>query len=231
MKRTGKTVGFAMLAFASLFILLSMGLAPSDPVTVDWAKTNLVNSRRGANIPIWKFTKDCMRSVDVWKDWPNCKRFAVYDVLNNNSGQVHDYVDDVVLDKETGLVWPRDGNITSGPRSWQDAINFLRNMSLGERKGWRLPTAEELSTLVSLNTFAPTLPPGHPFVFIQHDVNDPPYWTHTTYESRTGPDLRGLRAWTVSMRDGQLDHLEKDELCFVMPVRGGNAPASAEWAY
>jgi hypothetical protein len=115
---------------------------------------------------------------------------------------------------------------------WQDAVNFTRNLSTGMRKGWRLPTAEELSTLVSLTAGVPTLPQGHPFVYVQYGVQDPPYWTLSTFESRFAGLLRGRRAWTVSMRNGQLNHLDKeDNRCFVWPVRGGNGPASAEWGY
>jgi len=65
-----------------------------------------------------------------------------------------------VLDKETGLVWERDTNNTMG--DWYDACDYCYNLALGGRKGWRLPTVEELSSLVDPLKSNPSLPDGHP---------------------------------------------------------------------
>src|SRR3954447_19535318 len=69
-----------------------------------------------------------------------------------------------VLDRETGLVWERAPGtffpFFGSQDNWRNALELCRQMSLGNRKGWRLPTIEELSSLV---TAAGTLPAGHPF--------------------------------------------------------------------
>jgi len=82
-----------------------------------------------------------------------------------------------VLDKETGLVWPKipadAGEISSKTPSF--AMEKCIEISLAGRLGWRLPTAEELSTLVDLTQSNPALPAGNPFT-IKYNA---PYWTST----------------------------------------------------
>jgi hypothetical protein len=69
-----------------------------------------------------------------------------------------------VLDRETGLVWERDPSAKfpffGQFQSWSNAADLCRQLRLGNRKGWRLPTIEELMSLV---TGEDVLPAGHPF--------------------------------------------------------------------
>jgi hypothetical protein len=74
---------------------------------------------------------------------------------------------DAVLDRETGLVWTRQTVRDAGDREL--AAITCRSLVLGNRMGWRLPTASELQSLVdSLGqqtpAFGPSLPAGHPFL-------------------------------------------------------------------
>jgi len=79
-----------------------------------------------------------------------CPRFIV--LLNWNS--------DAVLDRETGLVWEKSPDTTTG--SWDQAHVHCRFLTVGSRKGWRLPTAQELLTLIDMSVLG--LPLGHPFI-------------------------------------------------------------------
>jgi hypothetical protein len=86
-----------------------------------------------------------------------------------------------VLDRETGLVWERaPGTIFpfQGPQTWNNAIATCRQIAPGSRYGWRLPTVEELQTLIDADTANHTLPPGHPFQNIQ-TANFQVYWSST----------------------------------------------------
>ena len=55
---------------------------------------------------------------------------------------------EAVLDRETGLVWQRSP--VTGPAPWVAALSYCRQQVIGDRKGWRLPSYEEMSTLVAL---------------------------------------------------------------------------------
>ena len=72
--------------------------------------------------PIWKIFQDGTAQSVPWVDTAN-PRFAVYNGM--------------VLDKETGLVWVKDDNISAGIKTWLDATKYLRNLSIGDRKELR----------------------------------------------------------------------------------------------
>ena len=73
-----------------------------------------------------------------------------------------------VLDKETGLVWEQspDGTTTS---IWEDAQVVCNLKAVGNRKGWRVPSVNELASLLDPTNPAgnPDLPVGHPFSTVQ----------------------------------------------------------------
>ncbi len=117
--------------------------------------------------------------------------------------------DEAVLDKETGLVWAVNANL-GGTRTWQAAINYCANLSLGGRKGWRLPNRVELASLVDPTQSYPALPSGHPF----SNVQSTNYWSSTTYEGFT------YGAWGVYMGYELCGaNRGKDSYSYVWPVR------------
>ena len=85
---------------------------------------------RGGQDPIWKIFQDGAAQSVPWVDADN-SRFAVYD-----AGTPSDITDDVVLDKETGLVWDRSPSTVA--RNWYTATLNCYSQCKGERKGWRL---------------------------------------------------------------------------------------------
>jgi hypothetical protein len=91
------------------------------------------------------------------------------------------FIEVAVLDNETGLVWERQPN--TGIMDWYTARIWCRSNSTGNRKGWHLPTYEQLATLLDIEQSDPALPEGHPFI-IEFDI---PYWTATTADSFNGP--------------------------------------------
>src|SRR5262245_6313883 len=83
-------------------------------------------------------------------------------------------LDDVaVLDKETNVVWEQSPSTSA--LAWLDAQFLCIDRIVGGRKGWRLPTIQELMSLMDPNNPSgnPDLPPGHPFSQVQTS-ND--YW-------------------------------------------------------
>lgn len=70
-----------------------------------------------------------------------------------------------VLDRETGLVWERRPGWEGG-KTWANAMAWCDSRIYGFRMGWRLPTVQEMSSLmgdVSVNGQGVSLQPGHPF--------------------------------------------------------------------
>src|SRR5438309_3777890 len=82
-----------------------------------------------------------------------CPRFIV--LLNWGSAAAQDQA---VLDRETGLVWERSPPTTT--HTWSLARGECTSgRSTGGRKGWRLPSVNELSSLIDPAASDPALPP------------------------------------------------------------------------
>ena len=111
------------------------------------------------------------------KPLPTVVRFVLLSAFNHEA----------VLDKETGLVWERSPQTMSA--RWIVARRICIEKNVGGHKGWRLPSLEELTSLVdpSIAPPGPTLPPGHPFLTVQSTV----YWSAT----RVDEDARG--SWAI----------------------------------
>ena len=115
-----------------------------------------------------------------------------------------------VLDKETGLVWEQSPDTTT--RTWLDAISsHCYTNEVGDRKGWRLPTVEELASLVDTAQSSPSLPSGHPFSNVQSSW----YWSATTNAGNT------TVAWVVHFSGGSVGGGFKTSNGSVWCVRGG----------
>jgi hypothetical protein len=114
-----------------------------------------------------------------------------------------------VLDKETRLVWQKSTD--SAVKTWENANSYCYDLNLGGRKGWRLPSVEELSSLVDPARSNPALPAGHPFT----NVHSTTYWSSTTGASYPG------NAWYVHFGTGKVYYLDKGNNLYVRCVRGG----------
>jgi hypothetical protein len=118
--------------------------------------------------------------------------------------------DAAVLDKETGRVWEQSPD--TGTRTWFNALTHCYQREVGGRKGWRLPTIEELASLVEPGDppGGPDLPPGHHF----SNVRSSTYWSATTDVGSTS------FAWRVDFFNGNVAPLAKTSNPFVWWVRG-----------
>jgi hypothetical protein len=84
-----------------------------------------------------------------------------------------------IHDRLTGLLWPRHADLTGNLVSWQQAfesvVQWRADTGKKEKILWRLPTINELASLVDCSAHSPALPNGHPFTGTQ-----PAYWSSTT---------------------------------------------------
>jgi len=137
-----------------------------------------------------------------------------------------------VTDNLTGLTWLKDagcfttvGGIAKGTTAatsyltWVNALtwsNALASGSCGLTDGstagqWRLPSSNELESLVDLSKAYPALPTGYPFSNVQSDY----YWSSSTNSSNTA------YAWVVVMGGGVVSDGSKANVSYVWPVRAG----------
>ncbi len=141
--------------------------------------------------------------------------------------QFVDNADGTVTDMLTGLVWLKDA-ICFGWRSWTDALsdaNTLASDSCGLTDGsvaddWRLPSTNELQSLVDYEYYSPALSNGEGtarwtegdvFAGVQMMF----YWSSKSYA------LNPSFAYYVNFMNGLVGDTGKASTCCVWPVRGG----------
>lgn len=139
-------------------------------------------------------------AMPAWSQKLTTNRFVI--LANWNS--------EAVLDRETGLVWER----APGPGAFLHLQVHLvcNNRTVGGRKGWRVPTIQELASLVdpTVASPGPALPAGHPFVDVQSI-----YWSASTRA------LFADNSWAFSFEDGQAVSRVESSSFPVWCVRGG----------
>lgn len=126
------------------------------------------------------------------KNLPSDSRFTVLTELNNEA----------VRDNNTGLVWERSPDTT--PHTWDVSRGHCAELEVEGRKGWSLPTQEQLATLVDPSNRKPALPMDHPFQNVQLAF----YWSATTLAD--APTL----AWVVEFGRGKVMFNDKNAFSF-----------------
>jgi uncharacterized protein DUF1566 len=101
-----------------------------------------------------------------------------------------DFGNAAVFDKETGLVWERSPSTTS--YTPLDAHAHCNTLLVGNRFGWRLPTIQELASLIDPTQANPALNIGHPFSNI---VTEDCYWSANPAFGGQEPN------WSVGFND------------------------------
>lgn len=122
---------------------------------------------------------------------------------------------EAVLDRETGLVWEKEPS--TGTFRSLTALSHCVSLNTGGRAGWRLPTVQELLSVVDRSMANPALPSGHPF-----SVQSSVYWSATIY---AGDPTDAL---VVNFGDGHVTNIAKSSfppiLLRAWCVRGGQGP-------
>ncbi len=129
---------------------------------------------------------------------------------------------DVVTDNATGLEW-QDSEITN--RRWVTQENFdlgyyddisgdtaatyCLDLPLGNHSDWRLPTVEELGTLVDSSQYDPAVKEG----LFAHILSSN-FWSFTT------ESFYPYSAWTVNFYTGGSGQLNKNYIRYFRCVRG-----------
>ncbi len=122
-----------------------------------------------------------------------------------------------VLDRETGLVWERSPS--TDVNSWRDALRHCADTVHGNRMGWRLPTVDELTSLLDPSIASGIrLPAGHPFLNISSAFY---YWTATQSGITISDPAFGAYHYIVALDSPGVGSQPDSNEYFAWCVRGG----------
>jgi hypothetical protein len=121
---------------------------------------------------------------------------------------------DTVYDKKTDLTWSR----CSVGQKWEDAVGCVgkpkkfthdQANTAGWSDGWRMPTKDELTSIVALHCKEPV---------IDEEIfpGTPSEWYHTASKD-------GTYCWSVSFSDGTVDYFSRSRYRGTHPCEIGSA--------
>jgi hypothetical protein len=118
----------------------------------------------------------------------------------------------VVADSATGLAWQDDYSDNGGDikrATWQDALIYCEELTLGGISDWRLPNIRELKSIVDDSRYDPAISS------VFQNITSNFYWSSTTYASDSS------YAWYVTFYYGYDYWNAKTSEYYVRCVRGG----------
>ena len=109
-----------------------------------------------------------------------------------NDRFIRDDSKDIVVDTTTNLMWQdnSDASDTNSKKTWQSAISYCENLTLGGYNDWHLPNFNELYYLANKDKYNPAIDDGFKYVVRSY------YWSSTTFASNTS------YAWYISFGSG-----------------------------
>lgn len=130
--------------------------------------------------------------------------------------------ENTLVDNRTRLMWPLNGHLAEQTVSWSGAFEYIDSLNrevYGGHKNWRLPSREELETLVGHvkeqrfgSDRAGTVAAGLHALGMK-DIKEDDYWTSTEHIYNSG------EAWVVNMRNGGVGTGMKTLYFSILPVR------------
>jgi phage baseplate assembly protein gpV len=135
------------------------------------------------------------QNVSPIQNWDS--RFTVVTELKNEA----------VRDNKTGLIWERSPRLDM--EDWNSAHKRCLASNTGGRKDWRVPTVQELNSLIEPSSMEIKLPDGHPFTNVEPAI----YW------SATKAPKNATYAMFVNFSSGGTATLEQQMSTFVWCVR------------
>jgi hypothetical protein len=183
MKLLAGIIGFELFLIAAIAAAPAAQADPSKPARQSAAVTSNAASQGH-------------RSYPTCYDWNNrvipCRYSGLYGELiygrSSPETRFVDHSDGTVTDRLTGLIWLKNAGCL-GRMSWKAAVattGRLKSGDCGSAPGspladgssagdWRLPTMDELCSLIDFGHRDPALPEGHPFL----NIADGYYWSAT----------------------------------------------------
>jgi formylglycine-generating enzyme required for sulfatase activity len=90
-----------------------------------------------------------------------------------NKGKSENFIKngDIVEDTVTHLIWQDNKSVTEVKKNWEEAQKYCDTLSLGDNDTWRLPTYDELITIVDYNKHTLAAMPAFQHVLSEY------YWS------------------------------------------------------
>jgi len=131
-------------------------------------------------------------------------------------GALVDNGDGTVTDTVTNLMWQQK---TGGNLDWTKADDYCKQLSLGGKSGWRLPTLNELKSLLDSNKTNPAID-----VTFFPDTKSAYYWTSTP-----PAPIFTTQCWILNFNAGEVEIGEKSEIHYVRAVYDLKSSADQTW--
>jgi len=124
-----------------------------------------------------------------------------------NFGNFTDNGNGTVMDNSTGLMWQQG---EGGQKTWEDALTYCEDLSLGGHVNWRLPNIKELDSINDDTVYSPAI-----------DTNFFPDAIASAYWSSTTDANYSSTAFRVYFSNGSVYSGNKSSSYYVRCVRGG----------
>ena len=119
--------------------------------------------------------------------------------------------DNTITDTKTGLQWIKDPLVLGGEfakkMDYKEAEQECKKLNAGKKKDWRLPTREELLSIVDLTRMSPAIDP------IFANTISSWYWTSIPIAGYSSD------VWCVYFYAGGVNGYGKNLTSYVRPVR------------
>ena len=116
---------------------------------------------------------------------------------------------EVVTDTKLGLTWQDNSAVKNTKKRWKEAKKYCQNLSMEGYSDWRLPSYDELFTIVDHDKYDPAIIPS----FKNVSASDF-YWSSSVYVPFD------KTAWMVRFEDGSTYNGYKAYKYYVRCVRG-----------
>jgi hypothetical protein len=140
--------------------------------------------------------------------------FHANDDVNLSRGIARSYSRDdtkeVVVDNVTQLMWQDNADANTITKGWTDAVAYCEDLTLGGYSDWRLPSIEELRSIIDIGRYDPAINP------VFQNVVSHGYWSSSTFVGGTSG------AWGVGFGYGDDYWGGKSHSLYVCCVRDNN---------
>ncbi len=117
--------------------------------------------------------------------------FLLFALLGSNSYAADSGANSVVSDKKNAIYWQDNLFTQKSSEDWEDAAAYCDVLVLNGLSNWRLPSFEELHSIVDYTRFDPAINPV--FAYVHHNT----YWTSKDFSATKS------RAWTINFKSGK----------------------------